>query len=344
MKTSDFDYHLPEELIAQNPAEPRDHSRLMVLRRADERIAHHRFYELPEILDPGKSLLVINTTRVLAAKLVGSIPAIGPGKVEALLLGEREPGLFQAMVKPGAKFQPGRQAEFMGDLRAEVIEILEDGTRLLRFDKEGQELERAIDEHGLAPIPPYIRESTAGKSQYQTVYARERGSVAAPTAGLHFTPELLETLRGAGVGFAEVILHVGRGTFLGVKTEDPREHKMHSEEIILDETNARILNEARAAGRKIIAVGTTSVRVLESCFDPVAQRFEPRSSETDIFIYPGYQWRAVDAMITNFHLPRSTLLMLISSFAGRDFTLKAYNEAIREHYRFYSFGDAMLIL
>ncbi len=346
MQTADFDYELPEELIAQDPVTPRDHSRLMWLDRAQRRIDHHRFYNLPELLEAtGEDwVLVLNRTRVMAARLLGAIPEIGPGRVEVLLLEETRAGVFQAMTKPGAKFQPGRRVEFAGGLNAEVLEVLEDGTRMLRFETSGPELLAAIEEHGQAPIPPYIKNTRATKAQYQTVYARETGSVAAPTAGLHFTPELLETLRTRGVEIAEVTLHVGRGTFLPVKTEDLADHKMHAEKIEMTGETAAQLNTARAAGKKLLAVGTTSVRVLESTCDPQTGRFTPFTGETDIFIYPGYKWRAVDGLLTNFHLPRSTLIMLVSSFADRQFVLHAYQQAVVERYRFYSFGDAMILL
>ena len=341
METADFDFELPQELIAQDPIVPRDHSRMMCLNRESQLVSHQRFYDLPDCLKPG-DVLVLNDTKVVPARLFGVIPEVGPGKVEVLLLNEPVDGAQRVMAKPGKKFQPGRIIVFDEQLRAEVTGIDEDGCRLLRFDCTPSELQLHLDRIGHAPIPPYIKHSSATREQYQTVYANDPGSSAAPTAGLHFTPEVFKALDDKGISVEKVTLHVGRGTFQDVKVENLKDHTMHSEHFELTVDVAERLNRAKEAGSRVIAVGTTSVRVLESSCDENGL-LVPQISDTDIFIYPGYSWRYVDALLTNFHLPKSTLIMLVSSFAGQDFVRKAYEEAIQEKYRFFSFGDCMLI-
>jgi len=341
MKTDDFDYHLPPELIAQNPAVPRDHSRLFHLDRASGSWAHRRFFELDQLLCPG-DVLVLNDTKVIPARLYGMVEGSGTGKVEVLILNLLEDGTHRVMAKPGKKLKPGRVLVFEEHLKAEVVSVEEDGCRLIRFSVEPAELQLILDRIGHAPIPPYIKESTATREQYQTVFARELGSSAAPTAGLHFTPELFERLEQRGVSVEKVTLHVGRGTFQDVKVDKLEEHIMHTEPYELPVDVAERINAAKAEGRRIIAVGTTSVRVLESCADENGV-LTPGFGETSIFIYPGYKWKLVGAMVTNFHLPKSTLIMLISSFAGKDLVFQAYEEAVKEQYRFFSFGDGMFI-
>ncbi len=345
MRTSDFDYHLPPELIAQTPLEPRDHSRLLVLSRQTGALEHRHFYQIGDYLRPG-DLLVFNDSRVFPARLYGRREGTG-GRVELLLLQRLEPCLWKAIGRPGRGLRPGARVRVQGPggdgLLAEVLEVQEDGVRLVRLSSE-EPLERV----GQVPLPPYIHQPLADVSRYQTVYAREPGSVAAPTAGLHFTQELLARLREQGVGQAFITLHIGLDTFRPVQTEDPTEHKLHSEPFSLGEEVARELNAARRQGRRIVAVGTTTVRVLEHvALQAEAQgRSELASTAgwADLFILPGHRFRLVQAMITNFHLPRSTLLMLVSAFAGRERVLAAYQEAVRQRYRFYSFGDAMLIV
>jgi S-adenosylmethionine:tRNA ribosyltransferase-isomerase len=341
MQTADFDFELPTELIAQDPVVPRDTSRMLVLDREKESILHKRFYDLPDFLCPG-DVLVVNDTRVVPARLFGTIPEVGTGKVEVLLLNEVVGGFQRVMAKPGKKFQPGRTVVFDDQLQAIVEGIEEDGCRLLRFNCLLAELQRHLARIGHAPIPPYIKESNATREQYQTIYAQDPGSSAAPTAGLHFTPKVFEGLAEKGVVVEKVTLHVGRGTFQEVKVEDLENHVMHSEHFELSVGVADRLNRAKQEGRRIVAVGTTSVRVLESCSDEEGV-LVPKLSDTNIFIYPGYEWRFVNALLTNFHLPKSTLIMLVSSFAGREFVMRAYQEAIQEKYRFFSFGDCMLI-
>ena len=386
MKTSDFDYQLPEELIAQTPIEPRDASRLMVLDRARRTIEHRVFRDIVEYLRPG-DVLVCNQSRVIPARLFGRKVPTG-GKVELLLLTKRGNNTWEALVKPGRRVKVGTRIEIgakvygiRGDspipyplssiprspspVIGEVIGRTEAGGRLIRFSPP---IEPFLSELGAVPLPPYIHEPLRDPERYQTVYARVEGSVAAPTAGLHFTPELMSKIEAKGARFAFVTLHVGLDTFRPVREENVEDHKMHREYCELSPEVARQLNRARAEGGRIIAVGTTSVRVLETAaragkratgklgtgrlVDQEPSQFTnsqstnlltPFSGWTDLFIYPGYQFRAVDALITNFHLPRSTLLMLVSAFAGRDFIMRAYQEAIRKGYRFYSFGDAMFI-
>ena len=341
MKTSDFYYDLPQELIAQTPLERRDASRLMTLDKATGAVSHRHFYELPQLLRPG-DCLVMNDSRVLPARLIGHrLP--GGGACEVLLLTDRGAGRWECLVRPGRKLKPGARVSF-GDgsrLTAEVEAELSDGKRLVRFDYEGIFLE-VLEALGKMPLPPYIKEELQDPERYQTVYSRVNGSAAAPTAGLHFTPELLEQIREMGVKECWVTLHVGLGTFRPVKEEEIADHEMHSEFCMIPKETARIVNETKRAGGRVICVGTTSCRTLES-FAREDGTLEERSGWTNIFIYPGYRFKAVDALITNFHLPESTLIMLVSALAGREHVLAAYEEAVRQRYRFFSFGDAMFI-
>ena len=336
MKTSDFHYDLPEELIAQTPLEKRDASRLMVIHRDSGELEHRIFSDLPDYLNPG-DCLVINDSRVLPARLLGNRST--GGAVEVLLLQDKSNGVWECLTKPGRKTQPGTELSFgNGLLTATVIGALEDGNKLIQFHYSGIFLE-ILEKLGKMPLPPYIHEDLEDSERYQTVYSREIGSAAAPTAGLHFTPELMERIRNMDVTFAPVTLHVGLGTFRPVKAEEIQDHHMHSEYCILPKSTADLLNETRDRGGRIICVGTTSCRTLES-FANEDGSFTERSGWTNIFIYPGYRFKAMDALITNFHLPESTLLMLVSAFAGRDHVLAAYEEAVRQRYRFFSFGDA----
>lgn len=340
LKTEDFYYDLPEELIAQTPLQQRDASRLLVLDRTTGQTDHKHFYDILDYLQPG-DCLVMNDSRVLPARLLGKRPS--GGAVELLLLKDKGNNLWECLAKPGRKLQPGQEVIFGdGELTATIRDILEDGNRLVEFHYTGIFLE-VLERLGKMPLPPYIKAQLQDQERYQTVYSREVGSAAAPTAGLHFTPELLEKLKEKGVTLAFVTLHVGLGTFRPVKVENINDHHMHSELCILSEETAKILNDTRAAGGRIICVGTTSCRTLES-LALADGTFVPGSKWTDIFIYPGYTFRAMDGLITNFHLPESTLVMLVSAFAGRDNVLRAYGEAVAEKYRFFSFGDAMLIL
>jgi len=379
LRTSDFDYCLPPDRIAQTPAEPRDSSRLLVLRRAapagSTAIEHRRFRDIVEYVHAG-DLLVANETRVIPARLFARKRETG-GRVEVLLVSRREAGLWEALVKPGRRVREGTVLEFGGatprpdlpgassalpaqSLVGEVVGRTEAGVRLIRFSRSA-DADAVLERLGAVPLPPYIHQKLADPERYQTVYARHKGSVAAPTAGLHFTPELMELLRAKGVDFRFVTLHIGLDTFRPVQVEDAREHHMHSEYATLPVETAIAINQAKAEGRRVIAIGTTAVRVLETAgllaegalrnprLQPLAEGKPedvvlPFAGWTDIFIYPGYRFRVVDALITNFHLPRSTLLMLVSAFAGRERILQAYEEAVREGYRFYSFGDAMFIL
>ncbi|MBC7263768.1 MAG: tRNA preQ1(34) S-adenosylmethionine ribosyltransferase-isomerase QueA [Chloroflexi bacterium] len=352
MRTSEFDYELPPELIAQQPIEPRDASRLLVLHRRDGLIEHRHFRDIGDYLQGG-DLLVGNESRVIAARLYGRKVPTG-GKVEFLLVREREGGIWETLVKPGRRVQPGalvaiEPATSSGDLpsvTAEVLERTPEGGRLVRFTPPiGPHLDRL----GTVPLPPYIHTPLTNAERYQTIYARIRGSLAAPTAGLHFTPRLVEQLANRGIRFAFVVLHISLDTFRPVSEERIEDHRMHSEWCELGEETANVVNRARQEGRRIVAIGSTSVRVLESAAcQAEAQGAEdvvlPFRGSTSLFIYPGYRFRAVDAMITNFHLPRSTLLMLVSAFAGKELVDRAYQEAIQNRYRFYSFGDAMLII
>lgn len=340
MKTSDFYYDLPQELIAQTPIEKRDTSRLLTLERAGGKTEHHHFYELIDMLKPG-DCLVMNNSRVLPARLLGVRDPSG-GHVEVLLLRDMGNKCWECMTKPGRKTQPGQKLSFGdGQLKAEVVENLEDGNKLVRFDYEGIFLE-VLEQLGNMPLPPYIKERLDDPERYQTVYSKEVGSAAAPTAGLHFTKEMLKKIEEADVKLAYLTLHVGIGTFRPVKVDDVNEHKMHSEYCIIPQRTADILNETRRNGGRIVAVGTTTCRTLESFVNDDGT-FTERSGWTDIFIYPGYSFKAIDALVTNFHLPESTLIMLVSAFAGKENTLAAYKEAVELRYRFFSFGDAMFI-
>ena len=339
MKTHDFWYDLPEELIAQTPLERRDGSRLLVLDRESGAMEHRHFYDIADYLNPG-DCLVINDSRVLPARLLGRRPT--GGAVEVLLLRDLGGGAWECLVKPGRKMQAGQDVEFGdGALTATVAQVRPDGNRVVQFHYQGIFLE-ILERLGKMPLPPYIKEELRDQERYQTVYSREAGSAAAPTAGLHFTRELLEKIREKGVSEAFVTLHVGLGTFRPVKAEEIADHHMHSELCMMTEQTAELLNETRRRGGRIICVGTTSCRTLESLAAEDGS-FSARSRWTDIFIYPGYRFRAMDGLITNFHLPESTLVMLVSAFAGREHILQAYAEAVRQRYRFFSFGDAMLI-
>lgn len=341
MKLSDFDFHLPEELIAQTPVEPRDASRLLVVDRNGGALTHRHFRDLPDYLRSG-DVLVVNETRVMPARLMGAREGSG-GAIEVLLLKRVDRDRWETLVKPGKKARPGQRIIFGdGALVGTVLESTEVGGRIIEFTYEGV-FEEVLDRLGQMPLPPYITERLEDAERYQTVFARERGSAAAPTAGLHFTPELLACLEAMGVKVHKVLLHVGLGTFRPVQVEDVLTHRMHSEFYTVTPETASALNAARAAGGRLFAVGTTTVRTLETVTGEDGQ-IQPGEGWTDIFIYPGYRFRAVDAMITNFHLPKSTLLMLVSAFAGREAILNAYEEAVRERYRFFSFGDAMLLL
>ena len=336
MKTSDFDYHLPPELIAQTPIEPRDHSRLMVLSHADGSIQHRRFFELPELLRRG-DMLVFNDSRVIPARLIGRKES--GGRVEILLLRQLSPGLWETLVRPGRRVSLGTMIELTADgLWGEIVEWREGGIRVVRFSDEG-----ALERVGMVPLPPYIHHPLQDRERYQTVYSRVKGSVAAPTAGLHFTPELLQRLEQMGIHLLFVTLHVGLDTFSPVRVEDPRDHPIHKEYCELKAEVAQQLAGARARGGRIICVGTTTVRVLEQAALG-GRGIEPFHGWSDILILPGHRFRAVDGLVTNFHLPRTTLLMLVSAFAGQALVRRAYQEAIELGYRFYSFGDAMLTL
>lgn len=338
-KTKDFWYDLPQELIAQTPLEKRDSSRLLVMNKETGELSHRHFYDIVEYLNPG-DCLVMNDSRVLPARLLGHRPT--GGAVELLLLRNLGDKKWECLAKPGKKLRPGQEVIFgNGELTATVEEVQEDGNRIVRFHYEGIFLE--ILEHlGKMPLPPYIQAELQDQERYQTVYSRETGSAAAPTAGLHFTKELLEQIERKGVTLAYVTLHVGLGTFRPVKAEQISQHHMHSELCMMSRETAQLLNDTRKRGGRIVCVGTTSCRTLESLVEPDGT-FEEKSKWTDIFIYPGYTFRAMDALITNFHLPESTLVMLVSAFAGRDHILHAYEEAVKERYRFFSFGDAMFL-
>lgn len=340
MKTHDFWYDLPEELIAQTPLEKRDNSRLCILDRNSGKICHKHFYDIIDYLQPG-DCLVMNDSRVLPARLLGHRPT--GGAVEVLLLRDLGKKRWECLCKPGRKMQVGSEVVFgNGELTAMVTDVKEDGNRIVEFCFEGIFLE-VLERLGKMPLPPYIKAELADQERYQTVYSREIGSAAAPTAGLHFTNELLEKIREKGVNTAFVTLHVGLGTFRPVKAEEITDHHMHAELCMLTAQTAHMLNETKARGGRVICVGTTSCRTLESLVNEDGS-FEAKSKWTEIFIYPGYQFKAMDGLITNFHLPESTLVMLVSAFAGREHVLNAYKEAVNEKYRFFSFGDAMCIL
>ncbi|AKI98043.1 tRNA preQ1(34) S-adenosylmethionine ribosyltransferase-isomerase QueA [Kosmotoga pacifica] len=338
MKITDFDYELPEELIAQEPILPRDHCRLLVIRRDSENLEHRRFYDIKEYLEPG-DLLVLNDSKVIPARLYGH-KSTG-AKIEVLLIEKIHSGIWKAIVKPGSKIKKGSQLLFE-KLSCQVIEHLPDSTRILKFNEP--DAEEIIKEIGRLPIPPYISKYPNDPELYQTVYAKTEGSVAAPTAGLHFTQQLLGELKDMGVNIAYITLHVGLGTFRPVKVENIEEHKMHSEFYTISEETVEKIGKTRKNGNRIIAVGTTVVRTLESVVAENKGRLIAKSGYTDIFIYPPFEFKIVDGIVTNFHLPRSTLLMLVSAFAGREKILKAYEKAVEKRYRFFSFGDACLIL
>lgn len=341
MKTSDFYFDLPKELIAQDPLEDRSGSRLLVLDRKTGEREHRIFRDIVEYLHPG-DCLVINNTKVIPARLYGAKEGT-QAKIEILLLKRREGDVWETLVKPGKKAKPGTKISF-GDglLMGEVLDVVDEGNRLIKFTYDGI-FEEILDQLGQMPLPPYITHQLKDKNRYQTVYAKHDGSAAAPTAGLHFTPELLRQIEEKGVKIAHVTLHVGLGTFRPVKVEDVTQHHMHSEYFFIEEDQAKLINDTKAAGGRVIAVGTTSCRTLESAVGEDG-KLKATSGWTDIFIYPGYQFKVIDALITNFHLPESTLLMLVSALAGKENIMNAYEEAVKERYRFFSFGDAMFIM
>lgn len=340
MNVKDYDYDLPEELIAQDPLEDRSSSRLMVLDRQTGDVEHQHFTDILEYLHPG-DCLVINNTKVIPARLFG-VKEDTQAKIEVLLLKRKENDIWETLVKPGKKAKPGTKLVF-GDglLTAEVVDVVEEGNRLIQFHYDGI-FEEILDQLGQMPLPPYITHQLKDKNRYQTVYAKYDGSAAAPTAGLHFTKELLQKVKDMGVDIAEVTLHVGLGTFRPVKVENVLDHHMHSEFYMVSQEAADKINRAKESGHRVIAVGTTSTRTLEAAADENG-RLHETSGWTEIFIYPGYQFKVIDALITNFHLPQSTLVMLVSALAGREHVLHAYEIAVKERYRFFSFGDAMLI-
>ena len=340
MKVSDFDFYLPEELIAQHPLEKRDSSRLMVLDKTTGNIEHKHFHDIVNYLNEGDTL-VLNNTRVMPARLIGEKEETG-GKIEFLLLKRIEGDKWECLAKPGKRAKIGQKFTFgNGKLKCTVVDIVEEGNRIIEFSYEGI-FEQVLDELGEMPLPPYITEKLDDRERYQTVYSKEKGSAAAPTAGLHFTEELLKKVKEKGVNIAYLTLHVGLGTFRPVKVDDINEHIMHSEYYNLDEENANIINETKKRGNKVIAVGTTSTRTLETIGDEEGF-VSPQSGWTDIFIYPGYKYKIVDNLITNFHLPESTLIMLVSALAGKENVMNAYKKAVEEKYRFFSFGDSMFI-
>ncbi|MGL5268989.1 MAG: tRNA preQ1(34) S-adenosylmethionine ribosyltransferase-isomerase QueA [Selenomonadaceae bacterium] len=340
MLLSEFDYDLPEELIAQTPCEPRNHSRLMVLDRQQQTVQHQHFYDLKNFLVPGDTL-IFNDTRVMPARLIGHRDKTG-GKVEVFLLRRINGNEWETLVKPGKKAQPGNVICFGDELSCEVLSHTDFGGRIVRFSYDGI-FEEILDRLGETPLPPYIHEKLADKERYQTVYSKEQGSAAAPTAGLHFTKEMMQELETMGVNLGFVTLHVGLGTFRPVSVDKIEDHAMHKEYYSVPTETAELIATTKARGGRVIAVGTTSIRTLESAAQAKGV-IEAGSGWTEIFIYPGYEFKIVDAMITNFHLPKSTLLMLISAFAGKEFVLSAYRQAVEEKYRFFSFGDAMLLV
>ncbi len=340
MKTSDFNFHLPEELIAQTPIEKRDNSRLLVLKKETGEIEHRHFYDLISYLKKG-DCLVLNNSRVLPARLIGCREP-GGGAVEIVLLTDRGDNVWECLVRPGRKVKPGVKLSFGdGELKAEVLEIKEGGNRLIRFDYEGIFLE-VLERLGKMPLPPYIKEELNDSERYQTVYSKEVGSAAAPTAGLHFTKELLDAVVAKGVKVCYVTLHVGLGTFRPVKVDNILEHEMHSEFCVIPKETADAINQTKREGGRVICVGTTSCRTIES-WAAEDGTLQESSGWTNIFIYPGYKFKVLDCLVTNFHLPESTLIMLVSALAGREHVLDAYCQAVEERYRFFSFGDAMLI-
>ena len=339
MKVTDFDYDLPKELIAQTPIKKRDESRLMVLDRKEHTIEHRKFKDIIDYLEPG-DVLVRNNTKVIPARLYGEKET--GAKVEFLLLNNIEKDIWECIVRPGNKLHAGAKVNFgNGILKAEVLDTMPGGTRKVEFHYEGI-FNEILDKIGLMPLPPYIHEQLKEKDRYQTVYAKYDGSAAAPTAGLHFTPELLKKIEEKGIEIANVTLHVGIGTFRPVKEDTVEAHQMHSEHFYIKEEDCEKINKAKKTGHRVVAVGTTSCRVLESIADENGY-VKPTEGDTQIFIYPGYKFRCLDALITNFHLPQSTLVMLVSALAGKDYIMEAYKEAVKEKYRFFSFGDAMLI-
>ncbi len=338
MLLEDFDYELPEELIAQKPIEPRNASRLMVINPKDETILHRHFFDLKEFFTPGDTL-ILNDTRVIPARLIGHKKT--GARIEVFLLRRIDSTTWETLVKPGKKAGEGTEVFFGEELSCEILSRTDFGGRIVKFKFDGI-FEEILDRLGETPLPPYIHEKLEDTERYQTVYNRERGSAAAPTAGLHFTKEQIEDLKDFGINFGFVTLHVGLGTFRPVQTENIEDHEMHEEFYTIPEETAELIRNTKLSGKRIVAVGTTSIRTLESAaIDKISVK--PGSSATKIFIYPGYDFKIVDALVTNFHLPKSTLIMLISAFAGREFVLKAYKEAVREKYRFFSFGDAMFI-
>ena len=341
MKLSEFNYELPEELIAQTPIKKRDESRLMILNRKEQTIEHKKFKDILEYLKPG-DVLVRNNTKVIPARLYGKKET--GANVEFLLLNNIENNIWEAIVRPGNKLHVGTKVIFGdGILEANILEIMPGGTRKVEFKYQGI-FNEILDQIGLMPLPPYIHETLKEKDRYQTVYAKYEGSAAAPTAGLHFTPELLQKIEEKGIEIANVTLHVGIGTFRPVKEQTIEEHKMHSEHFYIKQEDVDKINKAKQEGRRIIAVGTTSCRVLESIADEKTGMVKPIEDDTEIFIYPGHKFKCIDGLITNFHLPESTLLMLVSALAGKEYIMKAYKEAVKEKYRFFSFGDAMFII
>ena len=341
MLKKDFWYDLPKELIAQEPADPRDSARLMVLSQKDDSIQHKIFHDLPEFLEPG-DLLVVNNSKVLPARIVGVKQPTG-AVCELLLLRQVKGDQWECLAKPGKRMQPGTKVSFGdGTLTAVVDETMEDGNKYVTFYYDTETLYEKLDEFGKMPLPPYITKQLEDQSQYQTVYAKELGSAAAPTAGLHFTPELMDTIRAKGVNIAEVTLHVGLGTFRPVQEDEITDHTMHSEYCVIPQETADLINETKKNGGRVICVGTTSCRTLEAVWAKYG-KIVPCSGTTDIFLYPGVELHAIDGLVTNFHLPESTLIMLISAFYGYEKTMAAYKVAVQEKYRFFSFGDAMFI-
>lgn len=344
MKTSDFYYDLPEKLIAQTPLEPRDHSRLMVLDKKTGQVAHRHFYDIIDFLHPG-DCLILNDSRVLPARIFGTKEGTG-SQVEFLLLTHKEANIWEVLAGPGKKAKPGARFIFGGGLlKGEILEVVAGGNRLIRFEFDSKEnsFYSLLDQIGQMPLPPYITESLKDRERYQTVYAKELGSAAAPTAGLHFTPQLLKKLEEKGIRLGFVTLHVGLGTFRPVKVDDITEHTMHAEHYELNSKTAKLILDTKNNGGRVIGVGTTSCRTIEAAA-ALEGGMKAREGWTNIFIYPGYDFKVLDGLITNFHLPESTLIMLVSAFAGYEHTMRAYKIAVQEKYRFFSFGDAMLIL
>ena len=343
MKKSDFWFDLPQEQIAQTPVEPRDHSRLLMMDRQSGECSHHHFYDVIDYLHEG-DLLVVNDSRVIPARLYGIKEETG-ARIEVLLLEQKEKDIWETLVKPGKKAKPGVKLTFGdGILKGEVLETVEGGNRLIRFSYKEDSIYEVLEKIGNMPLPPYITKKLEDKERYQTVYSNELGSAAAPTAGLHFTTELLDRIKAKGVKIARVTLHVGLGTFRPVKEDEITDHKMHTEHFFLPQETADLINETKANGGRVIGVGTTSCRTLETVGTRQGMPIHAEEGYTDIFIYPGYQFKILDGLITNFHLPESTLIMLVSAFAGYDHTMAAYKLAVEDKYRFFSFGDAMLIL